>query len=198
MAGFEVITMNPVLEGRAGTPITQRYGGRYAYAPAYGIAADWRLGYFTLGFRYQGSAFVDRDPARLDVFLNKVYADFGINARAKVLLFSALVSGGYTVAVNSATVNHGVGGRASLNFDFLISPGFTLGPGFSFDVQAFTPQGSRIGTYVTTFGGTSNLRIGFQISAEPATHFPSGRETAYTMARAALVGFARKGRGRSA
>lgn len=163
LVGMEVATLHPLLDAPRGTAGLVGRPVRVGFAPAYGLAADWRVGYFTVGARYQGSVFVDADPLREDLYLNKVYADVGFNVRAKILLFTGYLSGGYAFAATRDAIHHGVGGKAGIGFDFLITRAFSLGPGFSFDVHAYRPAGSANGIWLTSFGGTSQLRIAFHI-----------------------------------
>lgn len=161
--GMEFASLDRILTRTDGGLTSTNVPTSFGFAPATGLALDWRLGYFTIGARYQGSVFLDNDISTNDLYLNKVYADFGFNVRAKVMLFSATVSGGYAFAVTRDLFAHGVGARVGVNFDFLITKFFSLGPGFAFDVHAYRQPGTNGNTMITAFGGTSQLRIGFHI-----------------------------------
>jgi len=160
--GIEIATVGAYLYSAPGTLTAERTKQGVGVAPAFGVQFGWRLGHFNLGARYQGSVFFDSSAVNPSLNLNKAYAEVGFNTRKGAMIFSGFLAGGYAFAITEDTFTNGVGGKAGVSLDFLISRGFTLGPGVSFDVHAYNPAGAGQ-NWVVAYGGTAFLRIGFQL-----------------------------------
>lgn len=154
--GMELANLSPQMFP-GDTRVATAGGDHVHVAPAFGATGGWRLGYFNLGARYQGSIFSDYNAATL--VLNKVYGEFGFNARSGNVLLSGFIDAGWAFAHTRGELTNGLGGKAGFGIDFLVNRYLTIGPGISFDAHAYRPNEE----WLVAYGGTANLRVGFQL-----------------------------------
>lgn len=170
VAGIEV--------GTVGTVVARNNTGNFderglttgiGAGPAYGAVLGWRLGNFSLGARYQGSMFRDGGNGRItgingtndvgNLTLHKAYGELGFNSRSGRLIFSGFLDYGWTGVATQNTFHNGMGGKAGVGLDFLVTRFFTIGPGLDFDVHSYRLPAE----WVVAYGATATLRVGFQI-----------------------------------
>jgi hypothetical protein len=160
--GMEIATVGAEIYNPPGPGLSlTRTPSSLAAAPAYGLNLGWRIGHLNLGARYQGATFFEQGTTNPTLTLNKVYAEAGFNVHRGVMLFNGYLAGGWAFAVTNGAFVNGAGGKVGVSFDFLVNRFFSMGPGVSFDVHAYAPNGGN--NWTVAYGGTLLLRLGFHI-----------------------------------